>query len=93
MSLGDRAGPLGIFVTECVEQLLVFVERMLLMIGEQGEEVARHYASRLLDLGQQPRGVCGAVDLLVEMPVGLSDAVVTRWVNTQVISGITPATR
>jgi DNA-binding CsgD family transcriptional regulator len=26
MSLGDRAGPLGVFVTECVEQLLVLVE-------------------------------------------------------------------
>ena len=39
MSLGDRPGPLGVVVTKRVEQLLVLVERMFLVVGEQGEEV------------------------------------------------------
>src|SRR5271166_777146 len=56
MSLRDSAGALGVFVAECVEQLLVLVERVLLMVGEQGKEVTRNDARRLLDLGHQPRG-------------------------------------
>jgi hypothetical protein len=47
VSLGNRAGPLGVFVTECVEQLLMLVERMLFVIGEQAAEVARHTADEI----------------------------------------------
>jgi hypothetical protein len=57
VSPGDRACPLGVFVTECVEPLLVLVERMLLMVREQGEDTFRSagpvskYSSRI------PRGL------------------------------------
>ena len=41
---------------ERVEQFLVIVERVLLVVGKQGEEVGRHHAGGLLDLGKAVGG-------------------------------------
>lgn len=74
--LGDDPRVVGVTFLQCVEELFVLGQRVFLVLGEQDQEVGGDHACRLLDRSEQPWGMGGAVNGLVETPIRFADGVV-----------------